>query len=92
MAQIPGIAQMNSTSYLGTAAVAGLSYAQTIYFLPISLFGMSVAAAELPQMSGTELLEKIRGYDSDIAVIVATARDDAAFVELVWLMPTVWSR
>jgi putative peptidoglycan lipid II flippase len=29
-----------------------LSYAQTIYFLPISLFGMSVAAAELPQMSG----------------------------------------
>ncbi|HET9157193.1 MAG TPA: response regulator, partial [Myxococcaceae bacterium] len=27
----------------------------------------------MPQMSGTELLEKIRGYDSDIAVIVATA-------------------
>jgi putative peptidoglycan lipid II flippase len=35
----------------GTAAVAGLGYAQTIYLLPISLFGMSVAAAELPQMS-----------------------------------------
>lgn len=38
-------------SYLGTAAVAALGYAQTIYLLPISLFGMSVAAAELPQMS-----------------------------------------
>ena len=41
----------------GTAAVAGLGYAQTIYLLPISLFGMSIAAAELPQMSrmiGTE--------------------------------------
>ena len=38
-------------SYLGAGAVASLSYAQTIYLLPISLFGMSVAAAELPEMS-----------------------------------------
>jgi putative peptidoglycan lipid II flippase len=37
---------------LGTAAAAAMSYQQMIYFLPISLFGMSVAAAELPQMSG----------------------------------------
>lgn len=36
---------------LGTAAAAALLYAQTIYLLPISLFGMSVAAAELPLMS-----------------------------------------
>jgi putative peptidoglycan lipid II flippase len=36
---------------LGTAAASGLAYAQMIYLLPISLFGMSVAAAELPQMS-----------------------------------------
>jgi putative peptidoglycan lipid II flippase len=39
-------------SYLPSGAVASLSYAQIIYLLPISLFGMSVAAAELPQMSG----------------------------------------
>ena len=39
-------------SYLPEGAVASLSYAQIIYLLPISLFGMSVAAAELPQMSG----------------------------------------
>lgn len=42
---------------LGTAAASALSYAQMISLLPISLFGMSVAAAELPQMSsalGTE--------------------------------------
>jgi putative peptidoglycan lipid II flippase len=38
-------------SYLPTGAVSSLGYAQTIYLLPISLFGMSVAAAELPQMS-----------------------------------------
>jgi putative peptidoglycan lipid II flippase len=36
---------------LGAAAVSGLAYAQVIYLLPVSLFGMSVAAAELPQMS-----------------------------------------
>lgn len=38
-------------SYLPVGAVSSLAYAQTIYLLPISLFGMSVAAAELPQMS-----------------------------------------
>jgi putative peptidoglycan lipid II flippase len=31
-------------SFLGTNAVSGLGYAQTIYLLPIGLFGMSVAA------------------------------------------------
>ena len=38
-------------SFLGTAAMAALGYAQILYLLPISLFGMSVAAAELPQMA-----------------------------------------
>jgi putative peptidoglycan lipid II flippase len=44
-------------SLLSTGAVSALGYAQTISLLPVSLFGMSVAAAELPQMSrvvGTE--------------------------------------
>jgi putative peptidoglycan lipid II flippase len=42
---------------LGTAAVAAISYAQILYTLPVSLFGMSISAAELPEMSratGTE--------------------------------------
>ena len=51
--QLSGYVDQVIASYLGTGAVAALAYAQTIYFLPISLFGMSVAAAELPQMSGT---------------------------------------
>jgi len=38
-------------SLLPTGAVAGLSYAQVLYTLPVSLFGMSVSAAELPTMS-----------------------------------------
>ena len=40
-------------SLLPTGAVAGLAYAQLLYMLPVSLFGMSVSAAELPHMSGT---------------------------------------
>ncbi len=39
-------------SWLPTGAVAALAYAQTLYTLPVSLFGMSVSAAELPMMSG----------------------------------------
>lgn len=38
-------------SLLPTGAVTGLINAQIIYVLPVSLFGMSVSAAELPVMS-----------------------------------------
>lgn len=51
--QISAYVDQLIASYLqnGAGAVSVLGYAQTIYLLPISLFGMSVAAAELPQMS-----------------------------------------
>jgi len=53
-------------SLLPTGAVAALSYAQTLFLLPVSLFGMSVSAAELPAMSGAlgdekEVAEALRG-------------------------------
>jgi putative peptidoglycan lipid II flippase len=38
-------------SFLPLGAVANLAYAQMLYTLPVSLFGMSVSAAELPAMS-----------------------------------------
>jgi putative peptidoglycan lipid II flippase len=38
-------------SLLAVGAVSALTYAQVLYLLPISLFGMSVAAAELPELS-----------------------------------------
>jgi putative peptidoglycan lipid II flippase len=52
-------------SWLGTGAVAALGYAQSLYTLPVSLFGISVSAAELPEMSsatgGTaDVAEKLR--------------------------------
>jgi putative peptidoglycan lipid II flippase len=52
-----GVNQLSSyvdtilASPLPTGAVAALAYAQTIYLLPVSLFGMSVSSAELPEMS-----------------------------------------
>ena len=41
-------------SYLPTGAMTGLTNAQLLYTLPVSLFGMSVSAAELPAMSGAQ--------------------------------------
>src|SRR6478672_11068540 len=39
-------------SLLPTGAVTGIANAQLLYTLPISLFGVSVSAAELPAMAG----------------------------------------
>ncbi len=39
-------------SLLPTGAVVGLTNAQLLYTLPVSLFGISVSAAELPAMAG----------------------------------------
>ncbi len=49
-------------SYLFTGAVAAMGYAQALYVLPFSLFGMSVAAAELPQLAreGEARLDAVR--------------------------------
>ncbi|MFL5581325.1 MAG: murein biosynthesis integral membrane protein MurJ [Gemmatimonadaceae bacterium] len=49
--QISGYVDAWIASFLGTGAVTGLAFAQTIYMLPVSLFGMAVSAAELPAMS-----------------------------------------
>ena len=38
-------------SLIAAGALSSLRYAQTLYLLPISLFGLSVAAAELPELS-----------------------------------------
>lgn len=50
--QISGYVDTFIAATLPIGALSNFFYAQTIYILPISVFGMSVAAAELPQMSG----------------------------------------
>jgi|HigsolmetaAR201D_1030396.scaffolds.fasta_scaffold01129_8 putative peptidoglycan lipid II flippase len=49
--QLSSYVDMVLASLLAIGAVAHLRYAQTLYILPISLFGMSVAAAELPELA-----------------------------------------
>ncbi len=52
-----GVAQLSSffdvflASFLTHGAVAALYFAQRLYYLPLSLFGTSVAAASLPELS-----------------------------------------
>lgn len=66
-----GVVQVSSyidnilASLLPTGAVSNLAFAQTLYTLPVSLFGMSISASELPEMSsivGTseEVYSKLR--------------------------------
>ncbi len=49
--QLSGYVDMVLASFLVTGSLAVMSFAVTLYVLPISLFGMSVAASELPELS-----------------------------------------
>ena len=51
MVQVSAYVDLMLASLLATGAVAALYRAQILYMLPVSLFAMSVAAAELPEMS-----------------------------------------
>lgn len=70
-------------SLLPTGAVAALAYAQTLYTLPVSLFGMSVSAAELPQMSGAT------GGEAEVAAVLR-GRLDAGLRQIAYfVVPSV---
>ena len=62
-----GVMQISSyidsmlASLLPAGSVAVFGYAQTLYTLPVSLFGMAVSAAELPAMSSAT------GSDAEVA-------------------------
>jgi len=49
--QLSGYIDQALASYLGEGIVAAMTNAQILYLLPVSLFGMAVSAAELPEMS-----------------------------------------
>jgi putative peptidoglycan lipid II flippase len=63
--QISAFVDAMLAGLISEQAVAALTYAQSLYTLPVSLFGMSVSAAELPAMSSTigttgEVAEQLR--------------------------------
>jgi len=47
-------------SFLGAGLLTAISNAQTLYLLPVSLFGMAVSAAELPEMSSATGSDAVR--------------------------------
>jgi len=50
-------------SFLAAGALGALGYASQIYLLPVSLFGLSVAAAELPELSRVGAAERAAFLD-----------------------------
>jgi putative peptidoglycan lipid II flippase len=50
--QLTGYIDQYIASFLPTGAVTALSYTQLLYTLPVSLFGISISAAQLPAFSG----------------------------------------
>jgi len=67
--QVSGYVDVLLASLLPVGAAAGLTTAQTIYMVPVSLFGMSVSAAELPTMSSAH------GEADEVAATLRTRLD-----------------
>lgn len=68
---------------ISTQAVASLTYAQSLYTLPISLFGMSVSAAELPAMSSAV------GTNAEIASQLRTRLDQGLRRIALFIVPSI---
>ncbi len=83
-----GVVQISA--YLDTAfasivserALAGLSYAQTLYLIPVSLFGMAVSASELPEMS------RAIGSESEVAAQLRSRLDSGARRIAFFIVPS----
>ncbi len=59
--QISAFIDAYIASWLPQGSVATIAYAQVLYTLPVSLFGMAVSASELPEMS------RATGTDQEVA-------------------------
>lgn len=70
-------------SWLPTGAVASIAYAQTIYLLPVSLFGMSVSAAELPEMASVD------GTNAEVGPVIAERMNRALLQVAFFVIPTL---
>ncbi len=81
--QISGYVDTFIAAALPIGALSNFFYAQTIYMLPISVFGMSVAAAELPQMSGET------GSDEEVRVAMRKRLDRGLRQVSFFVVPTL---
>lgn len=77
--QVSNFAQVFLASFLAAGALAILRYGLILYGLPVALFGMAVAAAELPELSSAE--------PGPGAAVVATVDDGLARIAAL-VLPT----
>lgn len=75
-AQISGYLDLFLASFLAVGSLAALAWAQSLYLLPVALFGLSVAAVELPAMSRVSESDRLGD---------ATTRLRAAFQQMSFL-------
>ncbi len=77
-----GVVQLSSyldlllASLLAAGAVSALGYAQLLYLLPVSLFGLSIAAAALPELA------RRRGSGAELAHEAADSLARSGFLNL----------
>jgi putative peptidoglycan lipid II flippase len=81
--QISGYVDQLLASLLPTGAVANLAYAQLLFMLPVSLFGMSVSAAELPHMSGAI------GTEQEVAPVLRTRLNSGLRQIAFFVVPSI---
>jgi len=58
--QISTLVDISLATLVGTSAMSALGYSQRLMYLPISLFGIAVAAASLPHMSREATAARLR--------------------------------
>ncbi len=96
--QLSGLLDMFLASFLAHGALAALYFAQRLYYLPLSLFGTSVAASALPEMSREAELEANaalrRRLASGFRGIVFLALPSALALILFgeWIVSTLFQR
>jgi putative peptidoglycan lipid II flippase len=81
--QISAYVDQIIASFLPSGAVAALAYAQVIYTLPISLFGMAVSAAELPEMASAT------GTDEEVSAALRKRLDAGLARIAFFVVPSV---
>jgi putative peptidoglycan lipid II flippase len=81
--QISAFVDAMLAGLISPQAVAALTYAQSLYTLPVSLFGMSVSAAELPAMSSA------LGTSTEIAGQLRHRLDDGLRRIAFFIVPSV---
>lgn len=81
-AQISAFIDLAIAGFLPAGAIAGLTSAQVLYTLPVSLFGMAISAAELPEMA------RERGDPRTVAMALRIRLDAATQRLAFYIVPS----